>query len=132
MTLPRRGSNTLATSLRMSLAAVAAALGLMAILPAYRISALHVLFIGGFSVALFSVATRVVLGHSGHLHLVRERRWLFLATLVLSLLAMIVRFSADFVATRNEHLMAAALCWLCAAALWGALVLPHVTRVAHE
>lgn len=128
ITVPLRGSNSLVTSLRMSLAALAAGLGLMAILPAYRISALHVLFIGGFTVAVFSVGTRVVLGHSGNLHLVRARKWSFVATLLLLLLAMISRFSADFVATRNEHLMGAAISWLAAAALWAALVLPYVAR----
>lgn len=33
----------------MSLAAVVAGLGLLAVLPPYRVSALHVLFIGAFS-----------------------------------------------------------------------------------
>lgn len=55
ITVPLRGSNSLVTSLRMSLAALAAGLGLMAILPAYRISALHVLFIG-VSLSLYSAS----------------------------------------------------------------------------
>ncbi len=119
LTLPLRGSNLLATYLRMGLAAIVAALGLMAVLPAYRISALHVIFIGGFSVAIFSVATRVVLGHSGRLALLRQRRWLLWAVLALLVLAMISRFSADFVPMRNEHLIGAAACWLVAALVWG-------------
>ena len=61
----------------------------MAILPAYRISALHVLFIGGFTVAVFSVGTRGVLGHSGNLHLVRARKWFFVVTLLLLLLLLV-------------------------------------------
>ena len=127
--LPLRGNSTLAAGLRMSLAAMAAALGLVAILSPYRVSALHVLFIGGFSVAVFIVATRVVLGHSGKLANVRRQRWLFVTALVLIILAMISRFSADFVATRNEHLNWAAYCWLLGAAIWVALVLPKVRVV---
>ena len=41
---------------------------------------------------------------------------------------MIARFSADFVATRNEHLVWAALCWIGGALIWGAFVLPLVRR----
>ena len=67
-------NNFLAGSLRMSLAAVLAGLGLVALLPAYRVTALHVIFIAGFSVAIFTVATRVILGHSDRLDLVRRRR----------------------------------------------------------
>jgi uncharacterized protein involved in response to NO len=126
-TLPYRGTNTLATSLRMSLAAIAAGLALMTVLPAYRISALHVLFIGGFTVTIFSVATRVVLGHGGKVHLLRQRRWFFVLALLLLILAMVSRFLADFVPTRNEHLIGAAISWLVAAGLWSVLVLPHVT-----
>ena len=127
-TVPRRGDNSLATSLRMSLITLVAGLGLMAILPGYRVPAMHVLFIGGFTVAVFSVGTRVVLGHSGNLHLLGTRRWFFLVALLLLIVAMISRFTADFVATRNEHLIGAAICWLVATALWALLVLPYVTR----
>ena len=132
VTMPRRGNSLLATSLRMSLAAVLAGLGLIAFLPAYRISGMHVLFIGGVTVAILSVATRVVLGHSGRIDVVRRRSGWLGAALVLFLLAMISRFSADFVATRNEHLIAAALCWLAGAVIWGAIVLPHVGQKEAE
>jgi uncharacterized protein involved in response to NO len=126
--VPLRGSSILATSLRMSLAASVASLGLIALLPAYRIPAMHVLFIGGFTAAVFTVATRVVLGHSGNLELLQRRRWMFVLTLLLAILAMISRFTADFVATRNEHLIGAAIAWVAAAALWSLLVLPYVSR----
>jgi len=115
MTLPLRGKSKLVTALRMSLATLPAGLALVALLPAYRISALHVLFIGSFSIAVFAVATRVVLGHSGNLDIVQRRRWLFAAALILLILTMIARFVADFVASRNEHLVSAA--FTCCSAL---------------
>ena len=34
--------------------------------PGQRIAGLHVVFLGGFSLITFTVATRVVLGHSGN------------------------------------------------------------------
>ncbi len=132
LTLPMRGSNLLAGTLRMSLAALPAGLALVALLPAYRIPALHVLFIGGFSVAVFAVATRVVLGHSGRLGLLVRRRWVFVTALGLVLLGMTSRYVADFVATRNSHLAWAGVCWLVGAAIWGALVLPSVLVVEDE
>jgi hypothetical protein len=64
-----------------------------------------VIFIAGFSVAIFTVATRVILGHSDRLDLVRRRRGSFITAFVLITLAMIARFSAEFVATRNEHFL---------------------------
>lgn len=131
-TLPMRGDSILAAGLRLSLAALPAGLALIALLPAYRITASHVVFIGGFTLAIFSVATRVVLGHSGNLALVRQRRLFFILALALFLLAMISRFVADFVATRDQHLLWGAICWLLGATIWGAIVLPHVTQVEQE
>ena len=132
LTMPLAGPGALATALRMSLVTIPAALGLVAFLPAYRISALHVLFIGAFSLAVFSVATRVVLGHSGRLGLLQQRRGFMPTVVVLLILAMISRFSADFVPMRTEHLVGAAVAWLLAALLWAALVLPHVMRFEDE
>lgn len=131
-TFPLRGSSILATGLRMSVAAIIAGLGLMALLPAYPISTMHILFIGGVSVAIFSVATRVVLGHSGALHLIRQRVGWLSTALMFILLAMISRFSADFSEAHNPHLVGAALCWLTGAAIWGAIVLPYIGRTEEE
>ena len=131
-TLPIRGHSTLAASLRLSLASIVSGLALLAELPAYRISALHVVFIGGFNLAIFSVATRVILGHSGNLGLVRRRLLLLSTALLLLILAMISRFVADFVPTRNEHLLWGAVCWLLAASIWATIVLPHVTRAEED
>jgi uncharacterized protein involved in response to NO len=125
---PWRGRNTLAGALRMSLAAAVAGLGLVALLPAYRISALHVLFVGGFGVAVFSVATRVVLGHSGRIALVAQRRGWLITAFVLVILGMWSRFVADFVATRNSHLVSAAICWAVGVAIWSAIVLPKIAE----
>ena len=130
--LPMRGESILATALRMSFAAVAAGLALLALLPAYRISALHVIFIGGVSVAIFAVATRVVLGHSGNLALVNRRFGWFLVAFALIILAMISRLVADFLPTRNEHLLWGAVCWLVAVAIWGVVVLPYILTAEDE
>ena len=96
-----------------------AGLFLPVVFPDDRVANLHVVFLGGYSVLLFTVSTRVILGHSGESHLFQRRlRWL-VATLSLLILAMLTRVSADvFPAERNSHLVYAALLWLVAAAIW--------------
>ncbi|MEO5722363.1 MAG: NnrS family protein [Chthoniobacterales bacterium] len=92
---------------------------LAAIFPGYRLANLHVVFIGGFSVILFTVSTRVVLGHSGHADLFQRRLPFLVGALGLLVLAMLTRGSAEiFLAGRNRHLVYAALVWLIAAGLW--------------
>ncbi|MDQ3198980.1 MAG: NnrS family protein [Verrucomicrobiota bacterium] len=97
-------------------------------LPSYRVADLHVVLIGGFSVILFTVSTRVILGHSGHAHLFQQRRLRFLiAAIGLLVLAMLTRLSADlFPGERNSYLVYAALAWLLAAGVWGWALLPKL------
>ena len=132
ISMPMRGNSILAAALRLSLAALPPALGLVALLPAYRTSAWHILFIGGFSLAILSVATRVVLGHSGNLALVRRRLVFLLIALLLLVLAMISRFVADFTATRDQHLLWGAVCWLVAVGIWALVVLPSIVVTEKE
>jgi uncharacterized protein involved in response to NO len=92
---------------------------LPAVLPVYRVANLHLTFIGGFSIILFTVSTRVVLGHSGHVHLFQKRMGFLIASLALLILALLARVSADFMfPERNRHLVYAALTWILAAAVW--------------
>ena len=126
LTLPWQGNSLLAAWLRMSFAAVAAGFGLMALLPAERIAALHVIFVAGVSVAILAVATRVILGHSGTLRLVQRRRGWLTTAFILILLGMISRYVADFRPSRNPHLHWGAIVWLIGVAIWGVIVLPHV------
>ncbi|HKA31281.1 MAG TPA: NnrS family protein, partial [Candidatus Binatia bacterium] len=86
--------------------------------PDYRVPALHVLFIGGFSLLAFGVATHVALSH---LNLEREREGSPLAIKILGagmILALLGRVAADWSATYFEHLGAAAAAWLVGSAAW--------------
>src|SRR5262249_44344472 len=66
-------------------------------LPAYRLANLHLTFIGGFSVILFTVSTRVIIGHAGQGHLFRQRLRFLVAALTLLIIATIARVGADFI-----------------------------------
>jgi MFS family permease len=86
--------------------------------PDYRVPALHVLFIGGFSLLAFGVATHVALSH---LNLEHERERSPIAVQILGagiILAMLGRVAADWSATYFEHLGAAAAAWLIGSAAW--------------
>ena len=86
--------------------------------PDYRVPALHVLFIGGFSLLAFGVATHVALSH---LNLEREREGSPVAIKFLGagmILALLGRVAADWSATYFEHLGAAAAAWLVGSAAW--------------
>jgi uncharacterized protein involved in response to NO len=98
-----------------------------ALFPTYRVANLHLAFIGGFTIILFTVSTRVILGHSGHAHLFQRRLRFLIAALVLLIVAMLTRVGADFFPPeRNSHLVYAALIWLVAAAIWAWALVPKL------
>jgi uncharacterized RDD family membrane protein YckC len=94
---------------------------------------LHIVFITGFNFIVFTVAIRVVFGHSGHADLFQRRLWFFIITIVFLFLAMASRVSADLAPkVRILHLVVAAVCWLVAALIWAIRVLPKVAVTEPE
>ena len=113
------GPPFLAQCFRLGALLLVAGLFLPAALPGYRLANLHLTFIGGFSIILFTVSTRVILGHAGQSHLFRKRLRFLIAALALLVVATIARVGADFIPpARNSHLVYAALIWLLAATVW--------------
>ena len=126
--MPWRGRTFLADYLRTGLLFVLAGFTMIALWPNYRLGALHTVFITGFNLIVFTVATRVVLGHSGNLNRLRTRLWFFIAMSVLFFFAMASRVTADLAPrARTIHLLAAAICWLAASLIWIIKVMPKVT-----
>jgi uncharacterized protein involved in response to NO len=125
--MPRRGRSFLGGCLRVGIAAVVAGIGVEALWPQYRIGALHIVFISGFSFIVLTVAIRVVFGHSGNAHLFRRRLPFFVIVAVLLFFATLSRYVAELAPkARTIHLVAAAICWLIAALLWMVKVIPKV------
>jgi uncharacterized protein involved in response to NO len=121
------GPPFLAHCFRIGFLLLVAGLLLPVVLPAYRVANLHVTFLGGFSVILFTVSTRVIIGHSGQSHLFQKRMPFLVVALSLLILAMTARVAADFSASvRNSHLVYAALIWLGAAAAWAWALFPKL------
>jgi uncharacterized protein involved in response to NO len=104
-------------------------LWLVAIAPRYRIDFLHVMFIGGFTLMILAVGTRVTLSHGGH-NLVQERNsWPLRLGLITGLIAMLARVGAPFSSlTYFEHLAWAALLWIAGILFWGFYVLRLIRK----
>jgi uncharacterized protein involved in response to NO len=121
------GPPFLAHCFRLGAGLLVLALFFPAALPGFRIANLHLAFVGGFTIILFTVSTRVILGHSGHGHLFQRRLRFLIVSLVLLIIAMLARVGADFFPPgRNSHLVYAALIWLLAAAVWAWALIPKL------
>jgi uncharacterized protein involved in response to NO len=94
--------------------------------PGQRVAGLHVVFLGGFSLMTFTVATRVVLGHSGNEALFETRLPALQVATVLLLAGAALRAFGDFSPARPHWLSAASYLWMAAACVWGFSVLPKV------
>ena len=118
----------LAQGFRLGALLLVAGLFLPAALPGYRVANLHLTFIGGFSIIVFTVSTRVIIGHAGQSHLFRKRLGFLMAALMLLVVAMVTRVGADFIPpARNSHLVYAALIWLLAAIVWAVALGPKLS-----
>lgn len=131
--VPFAGRSALAYGLRAGLLMIVASLAGLLFWPIWRIGWFHLLFISGFNLIGLSVATRVVLGHSGHLQRLSKRMWFFGVSATLLTLAAISRLGAEISPpTRTLHLVSGAICWLLAIAIWAVVVIPKVRIVEEE
>jgi hypothetical protein len=108
---------------------ITSSLWLVAIAPRYRIDLLHVLFIGGFTLLILAVGTRVTLSHGG-LSLALERAsWPLRVGVITGLVAMLTRISAPLApAAYFLHLAVAALMWIGGILFWGFYLWRWTTR----
>jgi len=126
-------SNALGASLRVAFTALVSGFILIALWPALRVSLLHLTLIGGFAVVAFTVATRVVFGHSGNLEQLHGRNWWMLVAVALMLLGMATRISGDFwPRTLVTHYSFGAAIWITGVLVWSCFVLPKVLQVENE
>lgn len=96
--------------------------------PIYRVPALHILFIGGFSLLAFSVATHVALSHLNLERLAAGRPPAVMALGATFVLAMLARVAADASESYFAHLGWAAGLWLAGSAIWLAFLAPRLFR----
>ena len=129
----RFGGGSLALGLRISLVSIPLGYVLMACWPGHSLALLHVVFITGFSLLTLTVASHVVLGHSGQSSKFPATIWPLLFVYALGSLAMLSRVSADWMPTgQMGHYAYAALAWGAGAALWGFWILPALKTAGED
>jgi len=96
-----------------------------------RIAGLHIVSLGALSVITFTVATRVVLGHSGNEQLFHSALPSLRITTALLVIGAVLRAWGDFSVERPAILNGASYLWMIAAVIWGCAILPK-TRIAGQ
>jgi uncharacterized protein involved in response to NO len=119
------GRSTLPQCLRLAIVLLLAGMLSQAIWPGQRLASLHVVFIGGFSLITFTVATRVVLGHGGLSHLFGGALLPVLGMALLLVGAMALRFIGDFEPAARPAMLTYAV-------LWASFILPKTLLVDAE
>ena len=126
-------SNALGACLRVAFAALVTGFVLIALVPAFRVGLLHLTLIGGFAVITFTVATRVLFGHSGNLEKLKQKnRWLLVAV-GLMLFGMATRISGDFwPKIMASHYSYGAAFWIAGVLVWSWFALAKISLVEVE
>lgn len=129
----RIGGGSLAFSVRIALVSILAGYAAMTLWPAHTFSWLHLVFITGFSLLTFAVATRVVLGHSGQSAKFQSRLVPVIVLMSLVVLAMLTRVSADWMPViQLSHYAYAAISWIIGVLVWVWFILPGVQKADSE
>jgi uncharacterized protein involved in response to NO len=125
--LPLRAPGLLPQAMRLAMVLTLAGLWIIPIWPAYRVAAMHVLFIGGFSLMTLIVSTRVSLGHSGFEHLFQTRLVFSGVVALLLTAATVLRGMADANPEQYFRILSlGSLLWIAGAVLWACVILPKL------
>lgn len=129
----RFSQGSLALALRIALLAVPLGYLIVAGWPQWRLAWLHILFITGFSLITLTVATRVILGHSGQSDRFKARLYPVLIMTACMVFALLTRISADWLPdSQFEHYAYAALTWAVGAIVWAIAFLPGIRLYEEE
>lgn len=116
--------------LHLSLYLTMAGLWLAGLFPDYEVMALHLMFVGGFSLITLSIGVRVVVSHCGFESLWERNPAPVVAFGAFFLIALGLRVSADLYPEAYFLLLAlAAGCWVAGALAWGVYFVPKMRRV---
>ncbi len=97
--------------------------------PKLLVECLHFVFIGGFSLITFAIATMVVLSHSGEGERLHRSPWILKLVGVLVPLALVLRVTASFIPEYFfVFLGVSSVLWLASATAWFFYCLPFFLR----
>jgi len=118
---------TLSLSIWIAHWIIATGVWIVAAAPRYRADFLHILFIGGFSLLILAIATRVTLSHGKHDLAQESRSWPLRVGVTLALVAMLARIGAPFAAAAYfSHLAWASLLWIAGILWWSAYIVRRI------
>jgi hypothetical protein len=104
-----------------------ASVWVVAAIPKYRIDFLHIMFMGGFTLLVLAVGTRVVLSHGGHSLMEEKRSWPLRIGLTTGLVALSSRLAAVFLpSSYYSHLAWAAVLWIVGMLIWGSFLFRRI------
>lgn len=127
------GGGSMALGLRVALLFIPVGLALGGIFPAYANTLNHIVFITGFGMLTFVVATRVLLGHGGGEGLFRATHPAILLMVGLTLLALLLRILAD--TTSWDRFVVYGIAggiWILAISIWAFRFLPFIREPEEE
>lgn len=119
--------NAFSLVLKLAFMSMLAGFLFVSLFPKWRVGLLHLTLVGGFAVITFSVATRVIFGHSGNLALMsKPNRWFLWATGIMWF-AMLTRISGDFwPKITSSHYIYGAIIWSLGVIWWCWKVMPKI------
>lgn len=91
---------------------------LIAAFPKHVVHLAHIIFVGAFSTGSLIVMTRVYLGHAGISFEMEKQSKLYLAAIIILIIALHTRVSSFVLKTYERHLEMASLTWGVAIILW--------------
>ncbi len=127
ITAKNERKNALGVGIRIATTSTLLGLWALAVTPQYRLEALHTIYITGFSLLTFMVASRVILSH-GNYGLNAEERNPYIKTAIFFIcLAALTRIAAVFIPESYEkHLAYASASFIIGATVWAKYFLPRI------
>lgn len=108
-------------------------LWLTAFFPQFEKTALHVIFLGGFSLMTFAIGTMVILSHSGQSDRLRKPIFVLWVVAAAVVFALLFRIVAIFIPTLFFQFLAiASLIWIFGSVSWFCYTVPQLGRSASD
>ena len=103
------------------------------IFPQFRIATLHIIFLGGFSLMIFSFGMLIVLSHSRKAALLNGRLISMKIIGGFVLTAMVFRFLAEVISSKYMALIhSASGLWIVAALIWGGVTISKIIEGGNQ
>ena len=102
----------------------------VAFLPSYRVAMLHLVFIGGFSLLTFVIATMVVISHAGEGERLHRPLWIFGVIAVGLMLTLSKRLAVVFFPDFYFNFLGiSAALWIAVGVSWLCFVAPRIVKI---